>query len=168
MKTRFLFAAIAAIATTTAFADDSTLDRADKSFLKDAYEDGLAEIHLGEMTKASASAEVKEFGAHLVAEHTKLNAELKTLADSKKLELPADRTTVAKGKAKLIESKMGADFNKAIVKAAVNDHQESLKDFEKASAEAKDADVKAFAAKTVPALKEHLAKAEALQAKTGK
>src|SRR5262245_25607595 len=118
MKTKFLFAAFTAAAATLSFAADSVLDRADKEFLKDAYEDGLAEIHLGELSKMSASKEVKDFGAMIEADHTKLNAEMKTLADSKKVELPADRTALAKGKHKMLEQKAGAEFNKSWAESA--------------------------------------------------
>ena len=48
------------------------------------------------------------------------------------------------------------------------DHKKAVKAFEKAANEAKDADVKAFAAKTLPTLKEHLSMAEDLQKKVGK
>jgi len=77
-------------------------------------------------------------------------------------------STVAAAKAKLLDGKVGADFDKAFASAAVSDHKKAVKAFEKAANEAKDADVKAFAAKTLPALKEHLSMAEALQKKTGK
>lgn len=167
MKTKFLFAAFTAAAATLSFAADSAVDRSDKEFLKDAYEDGLSELHLGEMSKASASHEVKAFGEIIIADHNKMNAELKTLADSKKVELPADRTTLAKGKHKMLEQKAGAEFNKSWAEAARDGHKKTLKDFEKAAGDAKDADVKAFAAKSVPMLKEHLSKAEALAQQTG-
>lgn len=167
MKTNFLLAAFTAATATLSFAADSVLDRADKEFLKDAYEDGLAEVHLGELSKMSASKEVKDLGAIILADHTKLNAEIKTLADSKKVELAADRTALAKGKHKMLEQKTGAEFNKSWAESARDGHKTTLKDFEKAAGEAKDADVKAFAAKTVPMLKEHLSKAEALAQQTG-
>lgn len=167
MKTKFLFAALTGAAATLSFAADAVVDRSDKEFLKDAYEDGLAEVHLGEMSKRSASHEVKAFGEIIIADHNKLNAELKTLAESKKVELAADRTTLAKGKHAVLEQKDGAEFNKSWAEAARDNHKQALKDFEKAAGEAKDADVKAFAAKTVPMLKEHLSKAEALAQQTG-
>ena len=50
----------------------------------------------------------------------------------------------------------------------MSDHKKAVKAFEKASNEAKDADVKAFATKTLPTLKEHLTMAEELQNKVGK
>ena len=145
------------------------VERADKTFITDAYEDGLAEVKLGEMAKGkSANVDVKAFGEHMVTDHGKANAELKTLADSKKVKVASDVTMVAKGKAKMLDAKSGADFDKAYVEAMVKDHKKAVALFEKTSNEAKDGEVKAFAAKTLPTLKMHLSMAEELQKKVGK
>ena len=42
----------------------------------------------------------------------------------------------------------------------LEDHKHDIKDFEKASKGAKDPDVKAFAAKTLPTLQSHLQRAQ--------
>jgi putative membrane protein len=47
----------------------------------------------------------------------------------------------------------------------VDDHKEDVNKFEKAANDCKDPDIKAFAAKHVPALKQHLQTAEALRDK---
>jgi len=157
------------VTSVASFADDAAVARADKSFITDAYEDGLAEVKMGEMGQAkSANADVKAFAAHMVTDHGKANAELKALADSKKVTVPSDVTMVAKGKAKLMDAKSGADFDKEYADAMVKDHKKAVADFEKAAKEAKDPDVKAFAAKTLPTLKAHLSMAEELQKKVGK
>jgi putative membrane protein len=150
-------------------AEDAAVKSGDKSFLKNAYEDGLAEVKAGEMAVSkSANEDVKAFGKHMVDDHAKANAELKTLADSKKVEVPTEPSTVAKGKAKLLEAKSGADFDKAFAKAMVSDHEKAVEAFAKAANKAEDADVKAFAAKTLPTLQGHLKMAQELQAKLGK
>ncbi|MEA3207609.1 MAG: putative rane protein [Chthoniobacter sp.] len=170
MKTfSFLTALALAVTTTCAYAADAAVERPDKSFITNAYEDGLAEVKLGEMAQGkSGNADVKAFGGHMATDHGKASAELKALADSKKVEVATDVTMVAKGKAKLLDAKSGADFDKAYAEAMVTDHKKAVKAFEKASNEAKDADVKAFAAKTLPTLTSHLSMAEELQKKVGK
>ena len=62
----------------------------------------------------------------------------------------------------------GQQFDTEYMQAMVKDHKSAVESFEKASKEAKDADVKAFATKTLPTLKHHLSMAEALQQKVGK
>ena len=52
-------------------------------------------------------------------------------------------------------------------KANVNDHRKAVSAFTKAS-KSSDPDVKAFADKTLPVLKDHLQRAEDLQKKAGK
>jgi putative membrane protein len=50
---------------------------------------------------------------------------------------------------------------------AVNDHEKDVKEFEKEAQKADDSDVKAFAQKTAPTLREHLQQAKSLQAQVG-
>ena len=45
----------------------------------------------------------------------------------------------------------------------VSDHKKTVDLFEKATTDAKDADIKSFAVKTLPTLKNHLAAIEAIQ-----
>ena len=104
----------------------------------------------------------------MVTDHGKANAELKTLADSKGVEVATDLTLMAKAKAKLLDAKTGADFDRAFAEAMVKDHKDAVSAFEKAANEAKDGDVKAFATKTLPTLKMHLSMAEDLNKKVGK
>ena len=84
--------------------------------------------------------------------------EIKAVLDSPYV--PADK----KKKMAMIENnRSGASFDRAFIqKVGVSDHQEDIKLFEMASRSAKDADVKAWATKTLPTLKEHLAEAQKL------
>jgi ferritin-like metal-binding protein YciE len=54
---------------------------------------------------------------------------------------------------KLDEAKSGADFDKAYAADMVSDHKKAVEAFEKAATDATDAEVKAFAVKTLPTLK---------------
>ena len=161
---------IAAISTAgLSFADDAAVKKADKSFIKSAYQDGLAEIKMGELGQSkSANPDIKAFASQMVTDHSAANTELKTLADSKKVEVATDPSLVAQGKAKLLDAKTGADFDKAFAAGMVSDHKKAVAAFEKASSDATDPDVKAFATKTLPTLQGHLSMAEDLQNKVGK
>jgi putative membrane protein len=151
------------------FAENAAVNASDKSFLKNAYQDGLAEVKAGEMgVRKTGNADVKAFAEHMVKDHTATNSELRLLAESKKVELPTEPSLIAQGKAKRLDAKTGADFEKGFAETMVSDHKKAVSAFEKASNEAADADVKAFAAKTLPTLKSHLSMAEELQKKIGK
>lgn len=93
----------------------------------------------------------------LVTDHQKTNEALKTIADSKGVNLPDEPALIMKGKLKLLEKKEGVEFDKAFAEHTVNDHKGDIKAFEKMAGKAGDADVKSFARKTLPTLKEHLA-----------
>lgn len=166
---RFLCGAIVAFTAQSAFAADAAVNSTDKSFLQNAYEDGLAEINMGELGQSkSANPDVKAFAEQMVNDHSKANATLKTLADTKNVSLSSSPSMVAQGKAKLIEARSGADFDKAFAQGMVTDHQKAVAAFEKAASDAKDPDVKNFASQTLATLKHHLSMAEELQRKVGK
>lgn len=160
---------IVALAAGHTLADDAAVDSSDKSFLQNAYQDGLAEVKMGELGQSkTANADVKALASMMVTDHTAANGELKTLSDNKKVSLSNDPSLVAQGKAKLLDVRSGDSFDKAFVDDLVSDHKKDIEAFEKAANEAKDPDVKAFAAKTLPTLRHHLAMAEQVQSKIGK
>jgi len=140
---------------------------ADSSFLKDAAESGHAEIDAGNLAlQKGSAADVKSFAQKMVDDHKKASAELQALAASKNVKLPTEATMVAKGKAKILEKRDGTGFDHAYAENQVSAHKDAVKLFEKASRDAKDADVKAWAAKTLPTLQHHLQEAQALEAST--
>jgi putative membrane protein len=150
----------------SAWAKDSALNSKDKSFIQDAYQDGLAEVQTAQMAQQKTSnADVKAFAEKLAADHTASNNELKALGDSKKVSLGSDASLTAKGKSKLLDTKSGADFDKAFIDHMVSDHQKDIAAFEKEASEAKDAALKALVEKTLPTLKSHLAAAQSIQQK---
>ena len=147
---------------------DSVVTGGDLAFMNSAAPSNMAEVELGKMasTKA-ASNDVKQFGQKMVEDHSKANDELKQLAAQKKVMLPPD---VMPGHKQLMEklSKLsGADFDKEYVAAMVEAHEKDVAAFENVSKTAADADVKAFAAKTLPTLKMHLEMIKAMAGKMG-
>ena len=61
-----------------------------------------------------------------------------------------------------LSKKSGREFDREYMKMMVDDHQEDIDEFEKCSNNSKDADLKAFAAKTLPVLRTHLDSAKAI------
>ena len=59
-------------------------------FATKAANGGMMEVELGRMAQEKGmSKDVKEFGAMMVADHSKANEELKTLAAAKNITLPS-------------------------------------------------------------------------------
>jgi putative membrane protein len=139
----------------------ATVDEQDAKFAVAAANGGMAEVELGQLAQQkAANAKVKDFGGMMVTDHSKANDEMKGLAKSKGITLPqaigADEQKVKDD----LSAKSGADFDKAYVSNMIDDHKKDIKEFEEASQNCKDADLKAFAVKTLPTLKMHL---EAIQ-----
>ncbi|HKG20643.1 MAG TPA: DUF4142 domain-containing protein, partial [Blastocatellia bacterium] len=60
----------------------------------------------------------------------------------------------------------GAEFDREYMRQMVKDHSDAVELFQKEASRGKDADLKGFAAKTLPALQEHLRMARELAGKT--
>jgi len=151
----------------SATTDTSMAD--DRDFVMEAASGGLMEVTLGNLAKANAaSAQVKEFGAMMVTDHTKANNELKAVAAKKNITLPATPMEKQQKHIDELKTKKGADFDKAYVDLMVDDHKEDVSKFQDEANKGNDADVKAFAAKTLPVLQKHLDHIQKIQDATKK
>jgi len=125
-------------------------------FMNAAAAGGMAEVELGTMAVAKAqNAEVKAFAQKMIDDHSKAGAELKQLATQKKVMLPPDVLPTHKEIMDKLSKLSGADFDREYVKAMVADHEKDVTAFTSVSKGATDADVKAFATKTLPTLEMH-------------
>jgi putative membrane protein len=138
----------------------------DTEFMTEAAQGGMAEVELGKLAATKAqNAEVKRFGQKMVEDHSKANAELKELAVKKNLSLPTEVNSKQKDLMDKLSKLSGAEFDKAYVDAMVDDHEEDVEAFKDESEGGKDAEVKAWAGKTLPTLQSHLDMIKAIQAK---
>ncbi|RRB04509.1 DUF4142 domain-containing protein [Larkinella rosea] len=128
----------------------------DSEFAVKAASGGMMEVELGKLAEQKAqSKSVKDFGAMMVADHSKANEEFKTIAASKNITLPATLSDEHQKHVDDLSKLSGAEFDKEYVKLMVDDHKEDIDLFKDASFNAKDPDVKAFAGKTLPTLQKH-------------
>lgn len=143
---------------------DAKLDRGDRNFIAKAAASGMAEVEAGKLAAGKAqNPDIKQFGQQMVDDHTKANEELKSLASQKGLQLPSaiDRKHVAE--MKKLEKASGTDFDRDYIRnLGTRDHAEAVKLFQKASKDAKDPEVKAFAAKYLPIIARHEETAKSL------
>jgi putative membrane protein len=144
----------------------SSMDPADNDFMMKAAQGGMAEVDMGNMASSKATnADVKKFGDRMVTDHSKANDELKQLAATKGVSLPTDVGDEHKKAMDEMSAKSGKDFDKAYMDDMVKDHEKDVAEFQKASKNAKDADLKSWATKTLPTLQEHLKMAKDTQKK---
>lgn len=132
-------------------------------FAVKAANGGMMEVQLGEYAAKNASDKaVKDFGSMMVKDHTKANDELKSIATSKNIALPAQVGQDMTDKMTDLMKKTGKDFDKAYMNSMVKDHKDDVDMFQKESNNSKDSTMKTFAANTLPTLQKHLTAAEAI------
>ena len=153
------------IAPLAAFGADSSPDSA---FYKHAAEGGLAEVALGSLAQQKSSNQsVKDFGAMMVKDHSAANDKLKAVAASKNISLPTSPSVGQMAIKTKLEVLSGETFDKSYVKGMIKDHQEDIAMFKKEAASGQDPDAKAYAIATLPTLRAHLKKIQAVAASNG-
>lgn len=148
----------------SAWAKDNVA-HADAAFMKQAAQNGLAEVEASRIAATKATnTQVKSFAQQMVDDHTKANDELKALAAAKGVTLPTEPSMAQKAKLKLLQGADGANFDKRYAESfGLKAHEDTISLFQKESKKAKDADVKAWAEKTLPALQHHLEMAKDME-----
>lgn len=155
-----------AATTNTTVANANTAANPEESFMMAAASGGIAEVELGRLAQQKAqSADVKQFGEMMVVDHTRVNEELKELATRKNITLPTSMGDEHMSTMKRLQDLSGAEFDRAYVEEMIEDHQGDVEEFEEKADSARDAEVKAFAEKTLPVLRRHLERIQAIEQK---
>jgi len=135
-------------------------------FWTTAADGGMAEVEMAKLAVQKAqNAEVKKFAQMMIADHTKANTELKSIAAKQKIELPKEIGPRNRSTIDELNRLSGADFDNEYVQAMVDDHETDVQLFEDQSKSDDDQAAKAFAAKTLPTLQKHLQAIKAIEAK---
>jgi putative membrane protein len=130
----------------------------DREFVNKAATGNLAEIELGRVAaQRAARPSVRSFGERMVTDHGRSNAELTSLARSKGIEVPTALEPSQQAVRDRLSALSGNDFDRAYMSEMVRDHTEDIALFERAAEISTDPDLKAWAAQSLPMLREHLA-----------
>jgi putative membrane protein len=126
------------------------LSTKDSKFLSSAIALGAWDIKTGSAVESKLqNPAVKSLASRLVADYTKSNAELTELAKKKGLGISADTV-----KAQQIP---GPDHDKNYLKLLSQDSQEQISTFQKEASSGDDPEVKSYAAKLLPTVRQHSA-----------
>jgi len=135
-----------------AVAQNSTQDFVTKVAISDMFE-----IQSSKLAAQKGNAEVKSFAQRMIKDHTKTTEELKSIVGkSSKAKLPRVMDAEHQKKLAQLEKATGNEFNTVYASLQIQAHEEAVKLFETYSSVGEDAQLKAWAAKTLPSLKEHL------------
>jgi putative membrane protein len=140
---------------------------ADRTFLMTAGQGGLSEVALATLAlKKAASDEVRKLAQLLEKDHSAKNRELIALAAAKGVVLATALDAEHRQLHDRLEKLDAAAFDRAYATAMVDAHKKTLTLFEQASV-SRDDQIKAFAERSLPTLREHLMHAQHAQSTTG-
>ena len=138
----------------------------DSKFMMMLATGGMNEIGLSQTALSkSTNDEVKQYAQKMIDDHTAVGDELKTLAASKNVTLPMEMDAKHKAMNDKLSAMSGMEFDMMYLKAMVKDHEKTVALLQKESNGGKDAEAKAFAAKTLPAVQGHLDMAKQMMSK---
>ncbi|HEY5894656.1 MAG TPA: DUF4142 domain-containing protein [Chthoniobacterales bacterium] len=143
---------------------EAQLAKNDEKFVLMVSQGGMTEVRLGELAREKATRpEVKEFGAMMATDHSKVDSELRSFASGRGITLSAMLDRKHAAKVERLSKLSGAEFDKEYVEEVVKDHRKVVDAFEDASKDAADPALKTWATKTLPTLQAHLERIEAIQ-----
>lgn len=142
----------------TAAVDQATTDFVQKATLANMYEIEAAKLAL-DRSKVQA---VKDFAQMMVDDHTPALSELQTLSKAALVEPPTALDNDFTGKLEALRNAKVEDFDDIYIDQQTEAHENTLNAVKDYSTNGKDAGLRAFAAKLVPAVEGHLTKVRAL------
>ena len=142
---------------------------ADAPFIGAAAMDGMAEVEHGRLaTQNASSPDVKQFAQRMVDDHSRAADELKQAAAKKDVALATQLDDQHRAMQRKLASLKGAAFDKAYMDHMVTAHLKAIALFQQEAKEGQDPDIKAWAAKTMPTLQDHLKLASVIKTTLGK
>jgi putative membrane protein len=135
----------------------------DRMFVTKAMQGNMAEVQLGQLTlQKSNNEQVKEFAQRMIDDHTKLNDQMKPVAQQLGVTVPNevaknDRKTMAK-----LQALSGSAYDQAYIRDMVKDHKQDLSEFQMEASSGQDQTVKDAATQGSKVIAQHLQMAQQL------
>ena len=170
MKALYLTAAIAvfaapALVQSTSPATAAMSEVSTPQFVKTVAVSDMFEIQSSRLAaEKSKNANVQEFAAMMIKDHTKTSNELKSLmkpANAQKA-LPSQLDEKHTQMLSQLKSASGANFDRSYKQMQVQAHEDAVNLFQSYSQQGDNAELRAWAGKTLPALQQHLQHAQNL------
>lgn len=154
--------------TSTGSGGSGQLSAQDARFLREAAQSGLAEVRMGQLAAQNAqSPALKQFGQHLVEDHTQANQELAQIASQKGITMPMQMSPTDQQMIERLSGVSGQEFERMCQADVVKAHERAVQLFQDAAKNCQDPDLKAYAQKNLPTLQEHLRQARQLSSGSG-
>jgi putative membrane protein len=110
--------------------DQASTAHQDTKFLEKANQGSFDEIELGQLAlKKSSNDDVKNFAQKMVHDHTMLIDNMKPFANEAGLQPPSHASAATEAEKLKLDALSGESFDKAYIKAMVQDHSKDLAEF---------------------------------------
>ena len=135
----------------------------DRMFVSKAMQGSIAEVQLAQLTlQKSSNDQVKQFAQRMIDDHTKLNEQMKPVAQQLGVKAPdqiskGDRKTIAK-----LQGLSGSAYDQAYIRDMVKDHKQDLSQFQTEASSGQDQTVKDAANQGSKVIVQHLQMAQQL------
>jgi putative membrane protein len=127
----------------------------DIDFVRKASETGLTDVELSKLAASHAeSASVKKFAETMLTDQTASNDELARIASGRGIQVAVTPAPQQQQQLDQMEALSATDFDRQFADAMVKDHREVIGLFELEATHGQDDDLRAFAQKMLPVLKE--------------
>jgi putative membrane protein len=136
-------------------------------FVKEVAISDMFEVESNKLAQTKGNADEKAFASKMVSDHTKTSTELKGLVAGGKVkaELPTALDSSHQSKLDKLKGANGKDFSSEFNSMQASAHKDAVSLFERYAKGGDNPDLKAWAGKTLPALKHHLEMAQDLDKK---
>ena len=140
----------------------------DREFVEEHLAMGNAEVELGRLAQDRAThPDVKAFAQTMVRDHQAAGEELRRIANNANANIQSTMDTDAHEELTDLREEMskltGREFDRRYIDEMIDDHQEAVNDLEDKAENASHPEVKAWAAKTLPTVRQHLERARSLK-----
>jgi putative membrane protein len=146
--------------------NDTTIavDEKSSEFIVRAANASMAELEMVRNAgQVSTIQHIKNFAAMLGKDHESLQQQIKSLAATKNIALPAAVDADDQKDINDLAKKTGKNYDKEFINEMIDRHKNGIKLFEDAAKDANDADIKAFANNSLTKLRMHLDSAQAIK-----
>jgi putative membrane protein len=127
----------------------------DRDFVRTAASAGMFEVQSSEhaLERREQLGALAPFATKMVEDHKKANEELKSLAQRKNVEVPTELLPKHRDMMKEVEN--ASDLSRTYADVQLKAHEEAVELFEDCSKNCNDAEIKAFAERTLKVLHQH-------------
>ncbi|RWX79132.1 DUF4142 domain-containing protein [Neorhizobium lilium] len=129
-----------------------------EDFVAEAASSDMFEVESSKLALERSDPATKTFAQQMITDHTKTSTELKQMVEAGKVKAPVPTVMTSNFQSMLDKLKglQGDDFNKQYHADQQDVHEDAVDLFKRYGDEGENADLKAWAAQTRPALEHHL------------